>query len=238
MANEINNDQWTILLGDEEQHIKVDPTQGVKEYTSDNWWDTRTSDFMPATFKEFARFDPNWLKVVHSEYDLFYYLQFTYSKAQGLIPDFVRKVNDQRLPPAGYFKETNYDGQYYNNACRIPWRVGIDYLQNGDDSTKACLTRINRWIKDTTKQDTSRVYAGYFLSGTPIDTNNERFYSSPFTVSAMIDKNNQAWLNKLWVFIAEPHDFMYGKGKDYYGDCINMLDMIIITGNYWPAFKK
>ena len=51
----------------------------------------------------------------------------------------------------------------------------------------------------------------------------------PFSVAAMISRDNQPWLNKLW-------DYMVNfrlKDFDYYDNSIKMINMIILSGNYW-----
>jgi hypothetical protein len=45
----------------------------------------------------------------------------------------------------------------------------------------------------------------------------------------MVDKNNQQWLNHVWDYTMQ----FKLKEFDYYDNTIKMLNMIIITGNYW-----
>ena len=47
----------------------------------------------------------------------------------------------------------------------------------------------------------------------------------------MADAKNQVWLNKMWDYINkfDLDDF------DYYDNSIKMIDMLILSGNYWPA---
>ena len=44
-----------------------------------------------------------------------------------------------------------------------------------------------------------------------------------------LDKNNQYWLNSLWNYLT---NFKI-KDYDYYDNTIKMLNLIIISGNYW-----
>ena len=45
----------------------------------------------------------------------------------------------------------------------------------------------------------------------------------------MVDRDNQPWLNKLWDYTV---NFRL-KGFDYYDNSIKMINMIILSGNYW-----
>jgi endoglucanase len=132
------------------------------------------------------------------------------------------------------YLESRYDGVYNFNACRVPWHIGADYLVSGDPRAAAFLARINNWIKSTTKGNPDNISAGYNLSGEDLP---HRYYEAlcficPFAVAAMSSPDNQEWLNKLWDYIQH----FKLKDFDYYDNTIKILDMIILSGNYWtPA---
>ena len=223
MEHEINHHTWSVLLSD-----------GV-EAESKDYFDTRSSDFMPANFKAFetATHDPRWDKVIDAGYKLFSEMQEKYSPDAGLIPDFIVHVNKKPKPAPPHFLESPYDGYYNYNACRVPWRVGADYLLTGDERAKHVVGKINKWVRETTNNDTYNLSAGYTLAGNDIKG---RYFEAlsfvaPFGVSAMVDGKNQVWLNKLW-------DYLTGfkmKDYDYYDNTIKLLDMIIISENYWTV---
>ena len=221
MQYEINPKTWSILLCD-----------GI-EAESKDYFDMRSSDFMPSHFKAFERAtkDVRWNKVINTDYRLFNDLQENYSPDAGLIPDFIVHINDKAKPALSNFLESPYDGYYNYNACRVPWRIATDYLLTGDKRSKAIADKINRWVRETTNNDTYNIAAGYTLAGNDIKGRNFEALSfiAPFAVSAMVDKKNQVWLNKVW-------DYMTAfkmKDFDYYDNTIKLLDMIIISGNYW-----
>jgi hypothetical protein len=223
MQHEINPKTWTILLSDAEDN------------ESKMYFATRTSDFMPSHFKAFEMIthDVKWQKVIDAEYKLFAYVQNNYSPNAGLVPDFIIHVNKTPSPPSAHYIETSHDGQYNYNACRVPWRVATDYLETGDKRAFAILSRMNQWIRQKSRNDPNRIYSGYKLSGEALRPDNELFFSAPFAVSAMIDPKNQAWLDKLWNYLLAPHEFTEQGEIDYFGDTIKLLDMLIISGNYW-----
>ena len=221
MQLDINHETWSILLCD-----------GIEKESKD-YFDTRSSDFMPAHFKAFeqATDDSRWNEVIDSDYKLFKTLQDTYSPEAGLIPDFITHVNKKAKPAPPNFLESPYDGYYNYNACRVPWRIATDYLLTGDLRAKAFIDKINYWIRETTNNDPYNLSAGYTLEGNDIKG---RYFEAlsfiaPFAVSAMADEKNQAWLNKVWEYMVA----FKLKDFDYYDNTIKMLDMIIISGNYW-----
>jgi glycosyl hydrolase family 8 len=229
--------------------------------SSHDFYDMRSSDFMPDHIRAFrqASGDSIWDSVLNNNYRVFHYLQTTYSPEAGLVPDFIRNI---RLRPGqGYtgavpagahgdgdsnepldeevsavpaqpnYLESKYDGMYNFNACRVPWHIAADYLVSGDPRAADFLTKVNSWIRKTTKDNPDNISAGYNLSGEDLP---HRYFEAlcficPFAVSAMVSPDNQQWLNKLWDYI---NGFKL-KDFDYYDNTIKMLDMIILSGNYW-----
>ena len=225
LRQEINQKTFSILISNSIEHDSKD------------FFDMRSSDFMPAHFRVFRTVsgDPGWDKVINNNYRLFKFLTATYSPEAGLLPDFISHIGavpDARAVPArAHFLESRYDGAYNFNACRIPWRIGTDYILNGDPRAAEIITKINRWIRTTTRDNPDNISAGYSLAG---DDLKHRYYEAlcfigPFAVAAMIDQDNQPWLNKLWDYIVHFHM----KDFDYYDNSIRMLNMIILSGNYW-----
>jgi hypothetical protein len=43
----------------------------------------------------------------------------------------------------------------------------------------------------------------------------------------MVDGVHQDWLNAVWDEVSANHD------SGYYGDTINMLSLIVMSGNWW-----
>ncbi|MDN3549374.1 glycosyl hydrolase family 8 [Mucilaginibacter aquaedulcis] len=221
MQHEINPATYSILISD------------AIEHDSRDYFDTRSSDFMPAHFKAFENTlkDGKWQKVISSNYRLFSLMQSKYSPDAGIVPDFIRNVNKVPRPAQANYLESAYDGFYNYNACRVPWRVASDYLLYGDKRALAMVTRINSWIRQTTNGNPDNISAGYTLAGNDIK---RRYFEAlsfiaPFTVSATVDKSNQVWLNKLWDYLVA----FKLRDYDYYDNSIKMLDMIIVSGNYW-----
>jgi len=225
MQYEVNHKTWSVIL-----------SNGIEDDSKD-YNDTRSSDFMPANFKAFAYAtkDARWNKVIDKGYKLFSYMQEEDSPDAGLVPDFIVYINKKPKPAPPHYLESAYDGSYNYNACRVPWRIATDYLLNGDIRSKAFVQKINRWIRETTNNNTYNLSAGYTLAGNDIKG---RYFEAlsfvaPFAVSAMVDKSNQQWLNHVWDYTLQ----FKMKDFDYYDNTIKLMDMIIISGNYWSPEK-
>jgi len=191
----------------------------------------RPSDFMPAHLKTFATAsgDARWTQIVDVTYGILGKVQAAFSPRTGLPPDFIAwKEGAYRPAPSGFLEGPN-DGAYGYNACRVPWRVGTDYLLTGDPRALALLRPINPWIVQATSGDPSRLNAGYQLDGTPLAADSSAAFVGPLTVAAMTDPARQAWLDALWrdLLARDPGN------EDYYGNTIKLLTMIVISGNWW-----
>ena len=135
------------------------------------------------------------------------------------------------IPAQPHYLESKYDGVYNFNACRVPWRIAADYLVSGDQRAAEFLSHINPWIRGTTQGNPDNISAGYNLSGQDLP---HRYFEAlcficPFAVAAMANPDNQQWLNKLWDYI----NHFKLKDFDYYDNSIKMIDLIILSGNYW-----
>ncbi|MAN27688.1 MULTISPECIES: glycosyl hydrolase family 8 [Mesonia] len=221
MQDEINPDTWTVKLGDWSD--ANDPNY---------YYGTRASDFITSHFRAFAKVNPtsNWDLVMDECYDLVEEIQNNQSSVSGLMPDFIIHTNTSPIPSESNYLEDSYDGDYYYNACRFPWRIGNDYLLSNDPRAKAAITKINTWLKNSTSGNVSAISNGYLLDGTPINNWNDATFIGPLTVGAMADVTGQDWLNALYDELLNHNDITAG---DYYSNTLKLLSMITISGNYW-----
>ncbi|MFJ4632919.1 glycosyl hydrolase family 8 [Streptomyces sp. NPDC088847] len=193
---------------------------------------SRTSDWLPGHFKAFrkATGDAAWDQILAKHQSLLADLQSKYAASTGLLPDFVVDTNTSSPRPApGEVLESPLDGAYSWNACRDPWRLGVDALTTGDAKSLAAVRKMNFWIKQTTGGDPNKIQAGYKLNGSVAESGSEVAFIAPFAVAAATDQGSQAWLDALWNKInsvpLEP--------TSYYGSSIQLQVMIAITGNHW-----
>lgn len=222
MKNDVNVDKWILKLGSWANDS--DAAYGTG---------TRSSDFMLSHLKAFqaATGDPNWGKVADKTYAIIDSLYRNQSPKTGLLPDFSLEADGEYVPSGPNYLEVLYDGDYYYNSCRIPWRIPIDYLMSGDARAIGQITALNRWIQSSVEQEPGEINAGYRLDGSRIveEEQNVMAFIAPFAVSAMVDSSNQQWLNTLWSHMASsPTDEC-----TYFDNSIRLLVMITVSGNWW-----
>ena len=222
MAKDVNSSEWLLKMGDWADNS--DATYGKG---------TRLSDYMMSHLKSFqaATSDANWANVISKSYSIINYLYTNKSPNTGLMPDFAVYSSGNYVPaPAKYLEDPN-DGKYYYNSSRTPWRIPIDYLLTGDNRAIGQLTTLNNWVKTKTSSNPNNIISGYNLDGTVIsgETENSMAFVAPFAVSAMINSNNQAWLNSLWTKMANTSTSSIG----YFENSIRLLVMITVSGNWW-----
>jgi endo-1,4-beta-D-glucanase Y len=189
---------------------------------------TRPSDFMLDHFRAFgtATGNASWKQTVDSVYTLVDLMQQKFSPKTGLLPDFV--VNTQAMPqpaPSKYLeKET--DGEYFYNSCRVPMRLGSDYLVSGDARAKTAVNKITTWAMKETNSDPWAFQSGYKLSGAKgtLQGGPSEAFISPLGVAAMVGSDQQ-WLDKIWSGMTI--------SQGYYGDSLTLLSMIMMSGNWW-----
>jgi len=195
--------------------------------------DMRVSDFMPGHLRVFgqASGDAIWGSMLDKSYGLVAHLQTRFSPETGLLPDFVEHLNQPSPTPAKRkYMESAFDGQYFYNACRCPWRLGIDFLLTGDPRAKAALEKMNSFIEKKTGGDPDQIRAGYMLSGKVIHSDDTSLaFTAPFGVAAMADPAHQRWLDHLWMHIEE----VPAKDDDYYGNTLKLLCLVTLSGNWW-----
>jgi len=219
MLDEINQNTWTVKLGD-----------WCNANDSLYFYGTRTSDFIIDHFRVFMRFNKNWNNVIDTCYFLIENIQNNYSPTTGLIPDFIVNVNTNPEPAEKNYLEDTTDGYYAYNACRVPWRLGTDYLINATNKAQQIINKINKWLLKLTNGNVDSISNGYELNGKPLyDWNDATFIGGPFAVAAMADVSNPSWLNNLYEELLN-NNIADG---DYYSNTIKLLSMLTISENYW-----
>ncbi|WP_455714742.1 glycosyl hydrolase family 8 [Anaerosporobacter sp.] len=225
MKYEVNKKNNTIQLGNWASTLDKNHVQ----YTG-----LRSSDLMPQHFKSFAKVTGNktWNSIVTKSYTILNQLTVKSSRKTGLVPDFIVKDNTKYSPANAYFLEGAKDGSYGYNACRVPFRIGVDYLTTGSKKGKDMISLLNTWIRKETGNKPENIRSGYTLNGSAIESYYDMSYVAPLLISAMCQsssKGAQNWVNSLWKMVAESGT------NNYYNDTIKLLCLIIASGNWWTA---
>ena len=195
---------------------------------------TRVSDFMGSHFRAFSSVssDPVWNGIIPNTYWIAETLQARYASATGLLPDFAEDLRTNNPKPAQFgFLEGARDGSYAYNACRIPLRMGTDFLLSGDERPRKIAQRLNAFAARVSGGDPKNLRGGYHLDGKPMVDYETMAFTGPFAVGAMTDPKGQAWLDALWEHSTtrEP--------ESYYADTLRMLSLIAVSGNWWAPQK-
>lgn len=194
-----------------------------------NGWNTRSSDWMADHMQAYqkATGDAFWDEARRTVYGLIGNLTATTSGSTGLMPDFV--VGNPPKPAGPNFLEAQTDGDFSWNACRYPLRLAVDYAHYGSPESKAALAKVSAWIKGSTGGNPATIKAGYHLEGSALSAYSDMSFTAPLVASSIADASNQDFLNKGWAHLSS------AKQDSYYGDSIELLSMLLITGNWWAA---
>ncbi|WP_285631542.1 glycosyl hydrolase family 8 [Lentzea sp. NBRC 102530] len=199
---------------------------------SRKYYGSRSSDWMSDHFRAFrtATGDGAWDTIRAKHQDLIAQLQSKYAPNTGLLPDFVQDTNTTPKPAVGeLLEEAEYDGKYWYNACRDPWRIGADAALTGDAKSVAAARKMNSWIKGKTGGDPNKIATGYQLGGTQIQSGGDSAFVAPFAVAATTDPGSQAWLDALWTKMVNTPIAT----DTYFGASIQLQVMITVSGNHW-----
>lgn len=225
MKYEVNTKDWTLQLGD---------WASYSPYDSDYYTGTRSSDFLPDHLKVFYRAtgEEGWNNITDQIYNIIGQILEKDSKDTGLLPDFIikDKENGGYRPAYANFLESDNDGGYGYNACRVPWRIGMDYLVTGDKREKEMLDKLNRWIRKESQNNPDNIKAGYTLMGKATQNYEDLCFTAPYLVAAMCQEEGEGaheWLDLLW------NKCSAATKENYYNDSIKMLCLMVASGNWW-----
>lgn len=211
MKYEVNHEYWILTLGD--WVYECEPSE--KYYSA-----TRASDFIMQYMSVFAEAtgDNNWLKVYEATYNIINDMVTEYKT--GLLPDFIIRNSQGKFVPApADFIESENDGNYYYNSCRVPWRIAMDYLINKNENALNFANAINSFMMKASGNDPWEIIAGYKLDGTPTEDYNDLCFVAPCLISAACGENSD-WHDSI-------RDTVLNYGDDvYYGDTIKALCLI------------
>jgi len=218
MKYEVNKTDWILQLGDWAYWSE----EGDQYYSA-----TRASDFIVQYMPVFAEAtnDERWMNVYESTYNIINSITNEYDT--GILPDFIVKdsTSGKFIPAPPNYLESDYDGYYYYNSCRTPWRISMDYLINGNKDALAFASKINNFIINSTGENPWEIKAGYKLDGTSIEDYNDLCFTAPFMISASCGDNKE-WYTSI-------RDAVINYGDDvYYGDTIKMLCLIVDDGGW------
>jgi len=200
---------------------------------STNNSNTRSSDWMVGHFRAFAAAETNtsnrnfWLAAVDTVYSV---LGRVSHSTTGLMPDFATGNPPVPDPRCGNANEGGLNCEAFNyNACRTPWRIATDWIHHAEPRSRTSINRMSEWLRGSTSGNAANIRAGYYLDGRPLRTFYDVAFAAPFTTAMMggTSQANQDFLNASYDRIRQ------NSGGGSYGRAINLLNLLMITGNWW-----
>jgi endo-1,4-beta-D-glucanase Y len=180
---------------------------------------TDLSYYMPAFFRVFAQVtgEPFWDTVADDAYEI---LDSSADPTTGLVPDW----QSWDGIPGGTYSER--DSIYHYDACRVPWRIGLDYIWYGDSRAQSWCYKISDFADSI---GPSHIVDGYDLNGDSLGEWNNGSFVGGFAVGGMC--HSQAMVDSfasrlLWLD-------QQGWDDTYYNLTLKCLYALVLTGNFW-----
>ncbi|HEY2408787.1 MAG TPA: glycosyl hydrolase family 8 [Polyangiaceae bacterium] len=182
----------------------------------DNWGGspkTFPDYFSPAYYRVFALVtnNKNWSgAVIDRNYTLLSNVSGTY----GLVPD----ASNASSQPDPMTPNYTYD------ACRTPWRIGMDYCFNGEMRAKAYLDKVAAFFNS--QGAVSNIGDGYTTSGTKTSSYPNMAFIGPAGVSGMA--GTQTLLDGAFAYGATGN----GGTLSYFAQSLRVVTMMMMSGNF------
>lgn len=161
------------------------------------------------TFQCFTGVGP-WATVKSSVYNQLGYWYANYA----LPPDWINATTG-----------TYSSGSYGYDACRVPWRLSLDYLWNGNTTAQnQCQKIVNNFM--TVNPLPATTGDGYnYSTGAETSSNHNAAFLGPMGDGAMVNSTNQSWLNSEYLNLRA-----LSMGSAYYQDAHKVLSLMVQTG--------
>ncbi len=192
---------------------------------------TRSSDWMTGHLRAYEKATGNsdWSNAIAEIYTMVDEINGLNNNS-GLMPDFVTSDPAEADHNGENGTGESNPGDYYYNSARTPMRLALDYIHNGNTDAKEASDTLTTWVRDQIGGgvDFDYYYSGYEIDGTVLTNAGgpSTVFIAPVVVAASVDAANQDVVNAGWSYIST-------KQESYFEDSINLLSMLILTGNWW-----
>jgi endo-1,4-beta-D-glucanase Y len=193
----------------------------------DSWGDWNSLDisyFAPAYYRVFAVVDPadDWAATVKTTYDtIANNLNATNgNQNNGLVPGF---SSSQGGPPAQAGTANPFTYQY--DACRTPFRIGLDWCVNGERRAQAYVALTSRFFGAI---GATNMVDGYQLNGVEMGNAPASPFVGPAGVGAMSSASYSS-------FTQGAYELLLGnplQGGEYYAESWTVLSLLMMSGNF------
>jgi len=181
---------------------------------------TDISYYTPAFFRYFDQFtdDPTWTKLAE---DTYVHLARNAHPTTGLVSGWQNaSTGAAMMGPGG----TQNDSSYNHDASRVPWRIALDYLWNGEPRAKAWAAKITDWAYGV---GISNLKEGYNRDGTVVNQTSAGFaFLGGWAVGSML--NDDATVRSAF------ESAVATRNDDYwYSRSTGNMYWLALTGNMW-----
>ncbi|MBN1695497.1 hypothetical protein JW879_08875 [candidate division WOR-3 bacterium] len=185
---------------------------------------TDISYYSPAYFRVFAEEtdDAFWDTVADDAYTILYNGA---NENTGLVPDW---QSYDGVPGGTSDSDWEWIDYYRYDACRVPWRMALDYIWNGSQDARDWCVKISNFADSI---GAANIIDGYRLDGNPhpdAKWNNTPFVGG-FAVGGM--SHSQAMVDSFSLRLL----YLDGTGEDdqYFNLSLRCLYELVLTGNFW-----
>ncbi len=175
--------------------------------------ETNISYYTPAFFRIFARVtnDNTWTALADDTYTL---LNRAANQTTGLVPDWQSSIGSAAVGGRSAY--------YMYDACRVPWRIALDYLWNGNTKAQQWCTKVTNWANGI---GAANIKDGYKLDGSTYGQYNKSSFVGAFAVGAMC--NSQPITDSFSTRLSQLDESFY---YDHY---LRLIYFHVLSGNFW-----
>lgn len=224
----VNHETYMPLIGD-----WADPGDDAYRLT-------RPSDFILSGFLVFYQDDTQrsnqWANVINAIINCTNG-QLALNPQTGLIGDFLQNNGQgQYYPARGEVLESDKDGDYNWNSCRVPWRLGHYYMLTRDERLRQVLETQAQFFagqlaaRGSSGGGDSAIRAGYHLNGRPFADYTDMAFVAPVSFLFWV----LGWQNQLQQTLQDMNGL---EEKTYFGESIAMLCVLMAAVPYWSSWQ-
>ena len=211
-----------IWLGD--VYMSKLPNLGDNWGSGAGWTTLNISYFAPAYYRVFKTVDPDddWDATIQTTYDTITnnLNAANGNQSNGLVPGFSSSTG---TAPAASGEQGNFKYQY--DACRTPFRIGIDWCINGEPRAKAYVALTNSFFGGI---GAAKTVDGYQMNGTPSGTAPASPFVGPAGVGAMSDATYSTFAQGAYQWLlGNPQ-----QGGQYYAESWTAISLVMMSGNF------
>jgi endo-1,4-beta-D-glucanase Y len=209
-------------------HKGVQPGEWGVDYLHVN-----PSYFAPAYYRVFAMIDPTdgWGDLVNTTYDTLANVLTAANGNQttGLVPGWCQSSNGGYGGPYVPGDPEGDPGNYQYDACRVPFRIGLDWCLNGETRARDYVAKTSAFFSGI---GAAKITDGYGLDGTPQPAHTGQLsaaFIGPAAVGAMSASTFQPFLDEAYGSVATQ---TLMAGGVYYEQSWTVMSLLVMTANF------